>query len=576
MVASEFAFLVLGLILGIPSGAAILVVIRARPQTPHEVRLIVAPDSVPRRRPSTLAHDPFSAREPAIATAGPADVAWHGGPPVPVAGANGRTIVRPSVAVPVAVGLDPVLATIRRGAPIAASRAVARREPGGTASATGIATLETGIAAGSLERASASSGSRPIDDAPTGTQASAPSATSATSAARCSDERRTVDERCALADRLAAGAEAAAVTLRTARREYDDHAARADSAAAIADVRSQRAAKDAAQAAFREARAGASTHDLVEGAARAWLQEINRINTTAREASSEMTLERAAAVALIGTIERLTVEADAARVQAEAAQTACLEARDALAACEEQAATASSPFQPSLAPDEPPVPEAAPITAAAIAAGVVTRPDEAVLGGSLVTAAIAGGSRVGSATILRLLSGDRSALDRIAANLSAGDPLEERRWQLALSELVDAIVGRAIEACSFVFPDAHPFWGLFPPAQSHDIALALSSLGFRTDRSGSFIDDRAPGQRELSLALGYAGIDPMRIRHWPTEAELPLLYRDVIVAAGEYLVATAPGLTLGELVAVLGRQADALTDLWNAWGTIRPLLIEPV
>ena len=36
-----------------------------------------------------------------------------------------------------------------------------------------------------------------------------------------------------------------------------------------------------------------------------------------------------------------------------------------------------------------------------------------------------------------------------------------------------------------------------------------------------------------------------------------------------------PGdLTLGELVAMLGRRADGLAMLWNDWGRVRPLLLE--
>ena len=38
----------------------------------------------------------------------------------------------------------------------------------------------------------------------------------------------------------------------------------------------------------------------------------------------------------------------------------------------------------------------------------------------------------------------------------------------------------------------------------------------------------------------------------------------------------AEGLTLGELLSLLGRRADALIDLWNAWGRVRPLLLEPL
>ena len=52
------------------------------------------------------------------------------------------------------------------------------------------------------------------------------------------------------------------------------------------------------------------------------------------------------------------------------------------------------------------------------------------------------------------------------------------------------------------------------------------------------------------------------------------LYRDVIVAADEHLAATAGDLSLSELVALLGRRADGLADLWNEWGRVRPLLLE--
>jgi hypothetical protein len=75
------------------------------------------------------------------------------------------------------------------------------------------------------------------------------------------------------------------------------------------------------------------------------------------------------------------------------------------------------------------------------------------------------------------------------------------------------------------------------------------------------------------LAVGYAGLDPMRIRHWPTESEMVELLRDVAVAADEYVAGAAPDLTLGELVTMLGRRADDLADVWNGWGRIRPLLL---
>ena len=144
------------------------------------------------------------------------------------------------------------------------------------------------------------------------------------------------------------------------------------------------------------------------------------------------------------------------------------------------------------------------------------------------------------------------------------------RWPIS----TDAIVADAIAASALDFPTDHPFWGPFNRSQGRDIAAALSSLGYRFDGLGGWVDDRYPSQRDLSLALGYAGLDPMRMRHWPNDAEMATLFQEVEVAAAEHLANTAGDLTLGELVAMLGRRADGLADIWNDWGRIRPVLLD--
>jgi hypothetical protein len=164
----------------------------------------------------------------------------------------------------------------------------------------------------------------------------------------------------------------------------------------------------------------------------------------------------------------------------------------------------------------------------------------------------------------------------IVTAMAGDDQDSRRRWQLAVSDLVDAILSDSIAAAILAFPTDHPFWGPFTQSQNRDIASALSSLGYRFDGLGGWVDGRTPSQRDLSLALGYAGLDPMRIRHWPTEAEMDELYRDVTVAADERLAGAAGDLTLGELVSMLGRRADALAELWNHWGRLRPLLLEEI
>jgi hypothetical protein len=402
----------------------------------------------------------------------------------------------------------------------------------------------------------------------------------------CADARHTVDERCALAERMRLTAEHAADALREAQRTLDEHAASAAAAEAIAEPRAQRSAKDEAQSTFRSERTQAGSRESVEQAARDWLQEINRINAAAREAAATLAREREAGAAVLAAIERLTIEADAARVQAEGAEESCVLARGSLATCEDDARAAAQGGSASAGGDgggtpeggdEPtddtpvavPAPARARVSSAASSAPEPAPVEEV---GALAAAIQAGAHPA----ILGLLTGDRAVMQRLVWELAGEDPVNQRRWQVQLADLVDAIVSRAIEACAFVFPDEHLFWSPFTRRQSRDIALALSSLGFRFDGLGGFADDRVPTQRDVSLALGYAGLDPMRVRRWPAEMELAELYAEVTVAADEYILGAAPGLTLGELVGILGRRADALTEVWNAWGQISPILLEDI
>jgi len=383
----------------------------------------------------------------------------------------------------------------------------------------------------------------------------------------CADQRRVADERCAVATRARDGARRAAEAHRAAQRDYDDNVGRAETAASDADPRSVRTAKEAAQHAFRAARADATSRDAIETAARDWLTEINRINLATRESVARAEGARVAATELAPALERLAVEADAARISAESAEEACVAAREAVAACEEAAAAAAAAAvirhaRPAATGRAGPAETDTEIAAAAAAETDGLEDDEAM------------GSRAGEdAAIIRLLRGDREVMPRIVARLGGEDPEDQRRWRTLLSGLIEALVARSIEAASFDFPTDHPFWGPFSRAQSRDIAAALASLGYRHDGFGGWADERVPSQRDLSLAVGYAGLDPMRIRHWPAEGEMVDLLRDVTVAADEYIWEAAGALTLGELVSLLGRRADGLTDLWNDWGAVRPLLL---
>jgi len=638
--ASEVAFLALGLVLGLASGAALIEVLRARPPASREVRVTVAPNAIPARFATTLADPGSSAGVAGPAQAGPGDRRWHDDPideeaataarrvddpharsaPAPAVAptTNRRTAVpsavisavrptplplnrarvapqaagggRAMVAVPMSIEPDPLTAALRTTSAAAATRAMAGgvataavAASGGTAPssvATATAGSEalkpTGAAPTTAARATAGATadagdpSRAADrDRTAGTPATATVADPATTAAGpCAEERRIADERCALATRAREGAVTAAEVFRANQRIYDDHLSASEAAAAASDPRAVRTAKEAAQQRFRDARQRAATRDDVEGAARDWLAEINRINHETRDAASLVEKSRSSAAALALTLERLAVEADAARISADRADEACIAAREAVARCDEarllDAAAARVAAAPATAPDgarsRPPAP---------IEPTRTPFDDEGRgLGESM-------GSRAGQdALILRILRGDRDAMHQAVAQLAGQEADGGRRWQARLGALADALIARSIEASAFEFPADSFFWSAFSQAQNRDITAGLSSLGFRFDGFSGWVDDRVPSQRDLSLAVGYAGLDPMRVRRWPNETEMQELLSGVRVAADEYVASAAGGLTLGELVSLLGRRADGLTELWNDWGVVRPVLLE--
>ncbi len=613
MTANELAYLAFGLLLGATSGAAAAAVGRRRMGAPREIRVTVAPS--PLSRPATLATY-LSDVDEGPARGGPADPAelglevdasrrrtdgsnGDGEPPGPhgsrtpvriSAGRNvgergGRTTPT-RVALPVEGGLDPLLAEIVAADLVRGSTAWAEGRP--EAQVRGkVATVATSPAAAArdphphpehrtpltpTDSAASFGASSTKDSDPPSDDSDPPGGDSDPDP--CAGPRLLARERCALAERARAEAAAAAERARAARRAYDDASAKAEAAAAKADPRAVRAAKEAAQDAFRTARAAARTRAEAEAAARAWLDEINRINREAAAAGREAA-RLAAAVAELGPeLERLSAEADAARILAESAEEACLGARQALAECEEGVvARAGLGPVPSSGPGEaaPGGPAPGDLAAAAprprATSGPIAGPFEDD------TLALVG-DEGRDAAIIRLLRGDDRVLDRIVERLAGPSPQEARRWRLLLADFVDAIISRAIEANALEFPEDDPFWGRFTPGQARDIVAALASLGYRFDGLGGFVDGRIPSQRDLSLAVGYAGLDPMRIRSWPSESELARLYERVTIAADEFLTSQAGGLTLSELVELLGQRADELSDLWNAWGRLRPLLLE--
>jgi hypothetical protein len=175
----------------------------------------------------------------------------------------------------------------------------------------------------------------------------------------------------------------------------------------------------------------------------------------------------------------------------------------------------------------------------------------------------------------RILGGDQASLEALVAALADGDRglAERRRGQL--DALFAAVRALALDAGYLDPPRRLPFWAAFAPEQGRDVMKALGSLGYRVDGRGGWEDERVPTRRDLSIAVGYAGVDPVRIRTWPTPDELAGLAGQVVIAGADFLELVAPGLTLAEVSAVVDSVEDApdLSELWADWDRVRPLLL---
>jgi hypothetical protein len=423
-----------------------------------------------------------------------------------------------------------------------------------------------------------------------------------------------VEIRCGFADMAGREAEAAESRFQEARAACDRRLKSLASAQASLDLKGAQTAKEQAHKAFRTLIGAAHSRSQVEMAAAGWLKEINRVNQEVRTTQHRIQHERQAAEKQLNELSDLITAAETARAAANEAEAACAAARAALAEAgpDEVAATPSpvaapagvtaSPAPAVAAAQEPPVRRAAATKAALLAAARAAAAAASTQEGAPAAPPAATGNQpapaaapsapnapagpaepVGdglivdlksphSQVIVRLIGRDTATLGRLIERLSEGNASGRRHWQLLLSDLVDAITAAAIDDGWFVFPPDHSFWGLFSRREARDVARGLAALGFRYDGLGEFANDRIPTQRDLALAVGQAGLLPVRIRHWPRPEETAELFKDVQVASEVFIASRAPTLMLGELVQLLGRRAEGLTELWNEWPQVRPLL----
>ncbi len=365
-----------------------------------------------------------------------------------------------------------------------------------------------------------------------------------------------MEKQCAGAVAARERARTAAAAAREAQRSYDMLQEKVARAREQSDPRAAAAAKAAMREQFRAEDRAAATLDDSEAAARRWLQGINQANDDVRAAQRVLETGTAEMRERQAAHERLALDADAARIAADGADDTCRIARDELARCEEAAAAAAAA---SIQPDPEPF------------AGVW--PTQQDVTSTRTPPGVPEVSLAGQSAILRLVLGDRSARDRVVAAIAGSDPAAASTWQIRITTLADAIVARAIEAGYLVLPEDHPFWGLFSEHERREIVGALAALGFRFDGLGGFADGRVPTARDLSLAVGYAGLDRMRIRRWPQEGEIAELYGEAAVAADEWLVWVTSELELGPLMGALGPRAAGLDAIWDAWGRVRPALL---
>ncbi len=410
------------------------------------------------------------------------------------------------------------------------------------------------------------------------------------------DRRRLVDLRCGFAELAGKEADAAKDRAFKARCRYEAQLgvlARARAALDKAAI-----VKERARRAYRVSLAASTDRTQVEAAAETWLRDINRINGQVRVARARIDRTREASEALLAKADRLSMTAEASRAMADAALEACRAARQELGLPEEglptepaaartapaartaksrakalpaarTAPAARTPADPSvtLVPSAPPAADAGATSHAAPGSPGQTA-------GRLSTDWLAVDLRSPDPqSLVRLLCRDRATLSMLVERLSGGDPAARRSWQLLLSNFVDAVAAAAIDDAFFEFPSGDPFWDLFEPDEAREVARGLAALGFRYDGLGEFADGRVPGQRDLALAVGVAGLLPVRIRFWPNAAETAELFRNVRVATDVFVAQRAPGLTLGEIVRLLGQRAEQLAELWNEWPRVRPLLL---
>lgn len=173
--------------------------------------------------------------------------------------------------------------------------------------------------------------------------------------------------------------------------------------------------------------------------------------------------------------------------------------------------------------------------------------------------------------ISAVLRRDPEVIARVAASVGRG-PEETAHVERLLGDLADAVATRAADTGA-VDPVGHGFWHEFDVTEARSVVEALAVLGFRFDLHDGFVDGVVPAQRDLSLAVAYAGLDPRRLRRWPPDREMQRLFHGASVDSERYLLGSAPGLAQYQVEALLAPHAEMLGPLFAIWDRVAPALL---
>jgi hypothetical protein len=184
-------------------------------------------------------------------------------------------------------------------------------------------------------------------------------------------------------------------------------------------------------------------------------------------------------------------------------------------------------------------------------------------------------SRGARALLEGILDGDHRAMLASLDAIAGSDGALRRDWEMLLSDLTAALSERAIDLGVLDFPIGTAFWDSFTIQQCRLIAGSLASMGFRFDGRDGWQDARQPGYRDLARALADVGIEARRVRSWPNQVEIADLYKGARAAPDDAVAQFAPTLEARDLRELLGPRADVVHDLWLAWDSVRPTLLEP-